>query len=127
MLLFLQFDVLTRSVRIARNRAHPAEFLELSEISFLGLEHTERTDPRVAGFTVAGEDSSFTAWHSRNTLLGRDEQCKTNKHDRKTGDFELYRLLRQKLFWQFFWPHEAKKPCHAHDDKRLNVADDSHE
>ncbi len=66
---------------VSGNRAYPAKLLELSEISFLGLEDTERTDPRVASFTVAGEDSGFTAWHSRHTLLGHHQQCKTNKND----------------------------------------------
>lgn len=68
MLLLLQFDVLTGAVLVAWSRADPAELPEFPEICLHGLLHTERTDPRVAGFTVAGVHSGFTSWHSCGSL-----------------------------------------------------------
>lgn len=69
---------------VAWNRTDPAELLQLTEICLLGLHHTERTDPRVAGFTVAGVNSGLTSWHSRDTLRGEPEECKSNEDDRKS-------------------------------------------
>lgn len=53
---------------VTRNRADPTKFLELAEVSLLGLQDTERTDPRVAGFTVAGVNSGLSSWHSWGSL-----------------------------------------------------------
>ncbi len=124
MLFFLELDVLPGTMLIARNRADPAEFDQFPELCFFGLQDTERTDPRVAGFTVAGIDSTLTSWHSCGNLLEIGYERKTCKDDQKAQDFEFHRLTREKFLGSLGWHKENDKAGKTHDHERLDITDD---
>ncbi len=117
MLLFFDFNLLA----LAALRAILREFLE---IGLFGFQDTKSVDPRVADRAGAGVNSTFTSWHSRDTLLRTGKQRKACKNDQETDRLYADGLTCQELFWRTGRRDTNTKPCKAHDEKRLHVVHD---
>ena len=74
-----------------------AVFLELTKISFFGLEHSLGASAPLALRTTAGIDGFLPAWHSCGTLLGDGQECKPNEDKGKTDRLDHHGARIQKL------------------------------